>query len=100
MTPDESQVYLHGRAALHDSPIAMRVAFRQGFDTGRAQYGGLCIDTDERDYHCEAGQELRDGLFYVAALEERWRRAGKDCAKVLRAKLLIVEAWELLGGEV
>jgi hypothetical protein len=47
-----------------------------GLARGRAVYGELVLAADRRDFRCEAGQEVRDAIVYLAALLVRLGGGG------------------------
>lgn len=54
-------------------PGAQRVLYRMAkrVQAGQRAYGNLNLETDRRDFLDELRDELLDGLFYLAAEEER-----------------------------
>lgn len=56
-----------------------------GIERGRADYGPLDLDKDDRDFDDEARQEIRDALFYLCCGEvaARQRRIDSIAAQLV-----------------
>ena len=58
-----------------EDELEVMVEIAEGLTQGRRQYGPLVLDTDERDFHEEGIQELRDFCIYEAAVAIQRRRS-------------------------
>jgi len=60
---------------LGEDEVAVLCAVAEGLARGRHVYGELHVAHDQRDWHTEAGEELRDALVYAAAglIALQWR---------------------------